>query len=214
MINPFAAFGGGGKRTSGKKKNTHIRMAIFFTGLIFLVIIPPIIHNQLGIEEPSYGWYFTLPIDWLTQSIIETLIIGVIILGNTVLAIIYGVKAKNNPEEEEEESYGLPKDLKRIKGVLQLYPSLTRKELAEKAEIEPSELEEKLVEFALSGQCNCQIDPGSGRIMSKSVNLGIVTDGDSKPDILKCPYCFAPLKSSPVRGTSMKCESCGKLIVS
>lgn len=217
MLNPFAAFSGGRTPTNKKKRNSHMRMAIFFTGLLILATVPPAVMEWILSETggSSWDWWDLGPtLSLNTRLIVEGSIIGAIVLINTVMAIMYGIKAKNNPEEEEEITYGLREDLRRIKGVISLYPSLTMEELAEKADIEPALLETKLLELALSGHMNGQIDPGSGRIISKTVNHGIVTDGDEKPDVLKCPYCFAPLKSSPVRGTSTRCPSCGRLVVS
>ena len=202
------------RKTNTSKRNTHIMLSIFFTLLFLFAVIPQSIFSIA--EESSsdpFGFFFLfVNIPYLAMVIVEGIVLGIFIVLNSILAYKYQKKHEENPEDDED-GYGLPEDLRNINAVMALYPSLTREELSEKADIPQDELEEKLVELALSGSLKGHIDPGTERIISGSVNHGIVRDGNIKPDALKCPYCFAALEDPPVKGTSTRCSSCGELIV-
>ncbi len=100
---------------------------------------------------------------------------------------------------------------KKIKGLIQMYPKITLEELAAKAGVPGGQIEGMLLKLVSNGNVKGHIDPGTGEFISGMIDATRVTPVDDA--VFDCPHCGAVMKSAPVRGTSVKCTSCGNLIV-
>jgi hypothetical protein len=100
---------------------------------------------------------------------------------------------------------------KKVKGLIQMYPKITMEELAVKAGVPGNQIEEMLLKLLSNGNIKGHVDPGTGEFISGMIDTTQVKPVDDA--VFDCPHCGAVMKSAPVRGTSVKCESCGNLIV-
>jgi hypothetical protein len=100
---------------------------------------------------------------------------------------------------------------KKVKGLIQMYPKITMEDLAAKAGVPGNQIEEMLLKLISNGNIKGHVDPGTGEFISGMIDTTRVKPVDDA--VFDCPHCGAVMKSAPVRGTSVKCESCGNLIV-
>jgi hypothetical protein len=100
---------------------------------------------------------------------------------------------------------------KKVKGLIQMYPKITMEEIAAKAGVPGGQIEELLLKLISNGNIKGHVDPGTGEFISGMIDTTRVKPVDDA--VFDCPHCGAVMKSAPVRGTSVKCESCGNLIV-
>jgi hypothetical protein len=100
---------------------------------------------------------------------------------------------------------------KKVKGVVLMYPRITMEEIAAKAGVPGGQIEEMLLKLISNGNIKGHVDPGTGEFISGMIDTTRVKPVDDA--VFDCPHCGAVMKSAPVRGTSVKCESCGNLIV-
>nr|MDO8088078.1 hypothetical protein [Candidatus Sigynarchaeum springense] len=118
----------------------------------------------------------------------------------TVLSTYYAMgDATLSPEE------------KKVKGLIQMYPKITMADLAAKAGIPAGQIEETLLKLVSNGNIKGHVDPGTGEFISGMIDTTRVKPVDDA--IFDCPHCGAVMKSAPVKGTSVRCASCGNLIV-
>ncbi|MBN2154299.1 MAG: hypothetical protein JW839_22785 [Candidatus Lokiarchaeota archaeon] len=99
----------------------------------------------------------------------------------------------------------------KIKGLLQMYPKMTLSALAAKSGVPEGQIEDKLLKLLSEGVIRGHVDPGTGEFISGMVDTTRVRPVDDA--VFDCPHCGAIMKSAPVKGTSVRCESCGNLIV-
>ncbi len=100
---------------------------------------------------------------------------------------------------------------KKVKGLIQMYPKITMAGLAAKTGVPEGEIEGILLKLVSNGNIRGHVDPGTGEFISGMIDTTRVTPVDDA--VFDCPYCGAVMKSAPVKGTSIRCESCKNLIV-
>ncbi|NMC04100.1 MAG: hypothetical protein GYA24_02750 [Candidatus Lokiarchaeota archaeon] len=100
---------------------------------------------------------------------------------------------------------------KKVKGLIQMYPKITMVDIAAKAGIPGDQVEDLLLKLLSSGVIKGHVDPGTGEFISGMIDTTRVKPVDDA--VFDCPYCGAVMKSAPVKGTSVRCESCKNLIV-
>nr|MDO8116784.1 PCI domain-containing protein [Candidatus Sigynarchaeota archaeon] len=122
---------------------------------------------------------------------------------SSILPVLQGMNQANMKELTPEE--------KKIKGLIQMYPKITLANLASKASIPESNIEDILLHLISNDVIKGHIDPGTGEFISGMIDTTRVKPVDDA--IFDCPHCGAVMDSAPVRGTSVWCRSCGNLIV-
>ncbi len=184
-------------RLNKKKKMFSIVGAIItIAGLIFII--------SFGSEiKPNND-------DWIIP-----VILGIIGIGIGICIILFGrmqfKKEKHRLEESGQIDKGLSPVERKMTGILQVYPKISLKDLAEKMGMDEKLVEESLVDLVQRGHVKGHIDPGTREFISAmSTATGVAS---SAGKALTCPHCGATLPSIPVRGTSVKCKSCGNLII-
>ncbi|MEX2680486.1 MAG: PCI domain-containing protein [Candidatus Sigynarchaeota archaeon] len=99
----------------------------------------------------------------------------------------------------------------KIKGLIQMYPKITLAALAAKAGVPEDQIEDKLSMLLSEGVIRGHVDPGTEEFISGMIDTTRVKPVDDA--VFDCPHCGAVMKSAPVKGTSVRCASCGNLIV-
>jgi predicted transcriptional regulator len=97
---------------------------------------------------------------------------------------------------------------KKILGIIALYPTISLKDMAEKAEMSLKNFESIFYPMVADRKIKGIIDKGvftSGMIDQAMINTG---GGKS----LKCPNCAGVISELPVKGKIVKCASCGEFI--
>nr|MDO8088079.1 hypothetical protein [Candidatus Sigynarchaeum springense] len=114
-----------------------------------------------------------------------------------------GAVARSRRELSPEEQ--------KIKGLLHMYPKITLATLAAKSGVPEDQIEERLLKLLSEGVIRGHVDPGTEEFISGMIDTTRVKPVDDA--IFDCPHCGAVMKSAPVKGTSVRCASCGNLIV-
>ncbi|MHA1792089.1 MAG: PCI domain-containing protein [Promethearchaeota archaeon] len=93
----------------------------------------------------------------------------------------------------------------KLKNLIKTYPRITLDDLSSKMNMTREKTEELVINMIGRGIVKGYIDPGTNTLISGEVS--------SEGAIAECPHCDAPLKTLLVKGTSVKCEACGELII-
>ncbi|MFX0102383.1 MAG: PCI domain-containing protein [Candidatus Hodarchaeota archaeon] len=152
---------------------------------------------------------------FISAKFIAIIIFSALIGNFAIVSVIFAQRAKAHPEEDEAiaEETGDDEESRKIRAYSILYPKITLTQLAKKSGVPDEEIEDKLVDLQVNRKIRGHIDPGTREFISGSVNHSIIVDGSAGPDAFLCPFCKSSIGSPPVKGTTLKCESCGNLIV-
>jgi DNA-directed RNA polymerase subunit RPC12/RpoP len=137
---------------------------------------------------------------------------GMAIGGAIILAVGLALLGTGSSKKRKYDYATLPSpEEEKVKKLIQMYPKFTMADLAAKAGVPANQIEEMLMKLISNGSIKGHVDPGTGDFISGMIDTSRVRPVDDA--VFDCPNCGAVMKSAPVRGTSVRCESCGNLIV-
>jgi DNA-directed RNA polymerase subunit RPC12/RpoP len=138
--------------------------------------------------------------------------IGMAIGGAIILAVGLALLGTGSSKKRKYYYATLPSpEEEKVKRLIQMYPKITMADLAAKAGVPANQIEEMLMKLISNGSIKGHVDPGTGDFISGMIDTSRVRPVDDA--VFDCPHCGAVMNSAPVRGTSVRCESCGNLIV-
>ena len=192
------------KKTNKDKSDTYLMVAKIFQYFLLFFPMPLLLAASIArIKFLFIGVFFIITIG------------GSLVISFILVSFYYNWRAKNHPEEdmETELDQGMDDASRKIKAYTILYPHIKLSTLAKKSGSNESEIEDKLLNLMVHREIVGHIDPGTNQFISGLVDHSIIVDGSEGPDAFLCPFCKSSIGSPPVKGTTLKCDSCGNLIV-
>jgi DNA-directed RNA polymerase subunit RPC12/RpoP len=172
-------------------------------GLGIYMGVALIMNGYYIIEIPYYADRYIGPL-YLVIGYLAT-------IGSPILIIITIIRLVTTPTQAQTKKKKKKNLHQEIKAIVMTYPKISMKDMAELIG-ESLIITEKMVLMMIAkGKIKAYIDPGTKDIISGMIKHGKVIG--NVQESFKCNHCGALLDSLPVKGTSVKCASCGNLIV-